>query len=158
MEFNSSFIIKNAKPTAKTNKNPLQEYTDELKRIGITYTIRKIPNVGAGSFFVKLFSFGGAKNECDEILAYIDGETLLSNDLINSIPSDGGRFYFIDKGVLMGEGENRYDVINKFTAMTDDEKLAAIELAVFSYMHFGQMGISTLKMEIADLVEILKNE
>lgn len=157
MEFNSSYILKKEKPAAITNKNknPFKDYTDELKHLGITYTVRKIPNAGAGSFLAKLFSFGGGKSECDEVLAYIDGDMLLSNDILHSIPSDGVRFYFIDKGVLMGDSGNHYDAINRFTAMTDDEKLAAIEMAVFSYMHFGQMGISTLKMELADLKEIL---
>ena len=154
MEINSGFTGPHQKNNSE--EKSMQEFVDEFKRLGIAYKHRKVPSMRT-SLLGKLF-FSGSSKEDDEIMAYVDNEMLLSEDVMKLLPVYGVRFYFAKRNTLLRGDEERYNAISRFLDLLDNEKLSLIEMAVFIFVYLGQVGICTEKIDIEDLRELLKNE
>ena len=161
MEVNSGYAGVSTK--GKATEVPLEEFIYELKLLGVPYRCRKVPNTAATTLS-KLFG-GNSRKENDEVMAYIDNELLLSPKFLRVFPSHGVRLFLFraEQDGAAGRGDaapgritaedkaDRHGFISRFIAMTNDEKFTLIDMAVFCYVFLGQVGISTLYMEMDEL-------
>ena len=154
MEYNSGFTGTRDKKT--TDVISTREYVEEFKRLGIEYKYRKVP-IPKGSFLANMFSLGG-RREDDEIMAYISSEMFSNEEFVRLLPMHGVRFFFAERRALTGGDEDLDKAISRFMDMIDFERLELLDSAVFCYASFGQIGISTQKIDYMELDEILNNE
>ena len=151
MQINSGYAAPNNKNFIKNLT--VQEYADIFKSHGIAYRYRKVPSTNT-SILDKLFS-GKTQKEAEELTAYIDFNTLSSEYFARILPLYGVRFFFAAEEMLLGDDPDRNKTIIRFMDLLDNEKLNLIEMAVFCYVYFGQIGISSIKTDYETLKKLL---
>lgn len=121
-------------------------FIDDLKARGLEYRYRKINVNQSGGMFDQLLNFGKKNDTAHQIFINMPDEMWQDEKTIFSFLPLYGMKYFIHS---RPNGEVLDPLFNGY--LTDEEILGSFKLTCYDCPTFGQMGIYTTALKLADI-------